>query len=477
MARIPLNGGAYSARDVIASAQRCVNLYPEINPVTSSPPVQVTHYLTPGLALLVGDGTSLVWRCLYKASNGKLYALIGQDVYSFASNFAPHFIGTISGAFTSPASMQDNGTIVVLVDNSANGYWWDLAGETFHTIADAAFYGSRTVCFLDGFFIFFINNTNQFYLSPYFWNGTDAFDPTYIAAKTGGPDKINGIAVVNGELSLVGAFDTEIWYDAGGQDFPFARQPGVFIQHGMLPGWSLTSADTQTMWLGQDPQGQCIVFKGTGYQAIRVSNSAVELALQSYTTVNDAIGFIYQQDGHSFYFLTFPTADKTWVYDLATDQWHERTWTDPGTGLEHRHRANCFAFAYGKPVVGDWQKNYLYEWSLTTYVDRVDPIVRRRGFPHLLADGQRLSYSSFIADMDTSQAVGNPLVSLRWNDARGAAAGWGTAITLAVTGQGDQSMLFRQLGIGRDRVFELFWSFGYGTALNGAWVETEKAET
>lgn len=54
MARVPLTGGAYQARSIIAGAQREVNLYPEHNTSADQAPVQVTHYPTPGLKLLNG---------------------------------------------------------------------------------------------------------------------------------------------------------------------------------------------------------------------------------------------------------------------------------------------------------------------------------------------------------------------------------------------------------------------------------------
>ena len=59
--------------------------------------------------------------------------------------------------------------------------------------------------------------------------------------------------------------------------------------------------------------------------------------------------------GHAFYVLVFPTADKTWVYDITTGHWHQWMWLDTN-GDEHRHRANCYALVAGVPVVGDWQK-------------------------------------------------------------------------------------------------------------------------
>jgi hypothetical protein len=481
MARVPLTGGAYSARSVIANAQRCVNLYPEMNPSANEPPVPVTHYLTPGLTLMDTPSVGAV-RGLYRATNGGLYAVVGANVYFIDPGFNATLMGNIA-AGTTPVSMSDNGIVGVLVDGTASGYTWAIGSLILTAIADPSFYGANRVCFLDGFFIFNRPGTNQFYLSPPFWDGVSAFNGTYIASKTGGPDQIISIAVVHGNLWLIGQLTTEVWFNAGAADFPFQRQPGVFIEHGMLRGWTVAETDVEVIWLGRDRQGQCVVFMGRDYQAVRISNHALEASLQSYVVVNDAIGFAYQQDGHTFYVLIFPTADRTWVYDLSTEQWHERTWTDPATGLEHRHRANCFAFAYNITIVGDWQNGRIYWWNLDQYTDAGDPIVRRRGFPHMVKDGKRISYSQFILDME----VGTPLtvappgpdVMVRWSDTRGASWGDTVPINMGFGGSGEyyRSLSIRRLGMARDRVFEVYWSFPYKTALNGAWVEIEKAET
>lgn len=481
MARIPLLGGSYVSRSLIANVQRCVNIFPEDTPKVNQAPVPVTHILTPGLVELVQPQVARV-RGSYRATNGALYVVIGTGVYFVDTDFTFDLLGTI-GAGANPVSMYDNGSILVLVDGTPDvGYWVSLlAGSMLNTIVDVAFYGADFVCYIDGFLIFNRRETNQFYISPPFWNGTDPFDVLDIAAKIGGPDDITGVIANHRELWLVGQVTTEVWYNEGGADFPFARQPGVFVEHGMLLGYSLARADVNIFWLGRDRQGQGIVFQSQDYNAERISNHALEDAIQSYAVVNDAIGMTYQKDGHTFYILTFPTADKTWVYDLATKQWHERTWTDDDGG-EHRSRANTVCAAYNKIIVGDHTNGKLYAWAADAYDDDGSPIVRRRGFPHLVNDGKRISYSSFIADMEPATGDGEGVgagrqVMLRWSDTRGKS--WGDPIQLefGATGEFERSLLARRLGMARDRVFELFWSFPSQTALNGAWIEVEKAET
>ena len=342
--------------------------------------------------------------------------------------------------------------------------------------------------------------------------GSLAFNPLNIAAKSGGSDGLQTFVSIHRELWLLGNLTSEVWYDAGTPDFAFGELPGVFLEHGTVAKYSLAKADLNCFWLGQDLQGDPIVFMGEQYTARRISTHAIESAIQKYNVVSDAIGFTYQQNGHVFYQLTFPHADRTWVFDLATQMWHERAWID-NSGIEHRHRANCAAYAYGTNVVGDWQNGTLYAYDLSNQTDAGQPIKRVRGFPHLINDGKRVSYDLFIAEMAVGQSVGTtdddllvlaapggssvagnittgqsilaldntgyapPSVSLRYSFTKGASWGNPVQISAGATGDFNVSMQRRQLGMGRDCVFELSWSGAFVTALNGAYIETSPAET
>jgi hypothetical protein len=173
---------------------------------------------------------------------------------------------------------------------------------------------------------------------------------------------------------------TEVWYNSGAADFTFERMPGVFINHGCAARYSVQRIDTSVFWLSRDEQGQGIVLEGVGYEAKRISTHAIENEFGKYASIEDATSFTYQQEGHDFYVLTFPTADKTWVFDLATRLWHERCWIDDD-GCEHRIRANCAAFAYGLNVCGDWEDGRLYKFDLSVFTDDGDPIIRGGAFP------------------------------------------------------------------------------------------------
>ena len=113
--RIPLTSGAYSSRSIISDAQRCVNLYPELNPTDS--PAPTTHYPTPGLTLVSTPPVAGESRGIYVASNGKRFEVVGSNVYFVDNTQAYTLLGTVS-SIASPVSMVDNGFDVFLVDGT-----------------------------------------------------------------------------------------------------------------------------------------------------------------------------------------------------------------------------------------------------------------------------------------------------------------------------------------------------------------------
>lgn len=313
------------------------------------------------------------------------------------------------------------------------------------------------------------------------------YDPLFVASKTGYPDLLSTLVVVHREIWLLGAFEsTEVWFDAGGQTFPFQIMPGVFLQHGCIAPYSVATHDLSTFWLSIDEGGLGTVFQGIGYEARRISTWAIankiSQVLQAGTSIADAQGFVYKQQDHVFYVLTFPSADFTIVYDVTEQLWHFRTWTDPETGNKHRVRYNCAAVAYGTSVCADWQTGAIYTLDLANFTDNGAPIVRVRGFPHLLNDGKRASYDRFALDIQCGGGLtGDPVtpaeITLRCSDDRGQTFWTAPIQSLGAQGQYLVQPEWRQLGLARDRVFEVSWSSPAFTGLQGAWLDVTPSET
>lgn len=396
--RVSLVQGAYTAQAFITAAQRCLNLYPEKAPAGEDSPM--TDILAPGLSRLGIPPEASPVRGLYRASNGQLFSATGSGIYYVAPDWTSTLLGT-TAVNTTPVKMGDNGTTITIVDGSAFGWLVDLATHAYSAQSDASFFGSNFVESLDTFQLFNKPNTNIFYCSL---SNSTAFDPLAFAAKVGYPDNLAGIAVQTRNPWLIGAqSSTEIWFDAGAPDFPFQILPGPFVEHGCDAIWSIAKQGGSVFWSSQDAYGNTIIVEGTNFTTKKISTPAVEFAISTYPQTSDAVAFCYEQRGHAFYWLKFPSANSglgaDWVYDLSTQLWHERTWLNPGTCEPEGHRALSSAFAYGVNVVGDRQTGQLYMLDPDNPTDAGAFIERRRGYPHSMANGDRASYPSFVADM------------------------------------------------------------------------------
>ena len=484
--RIPLTQGAYTALSVIANAQRCVNLFQERNAPDAMVPL--THYSCPGLRFLVSLPKPAAARGLYRANSGELYYCAGNTVYYVSPSWVLTSLGTIGTNSATPVSMADNGTTLVLVDGSQLGWQIDLATRVMTQITEAtnapppaslavyAFYGADRVDIIDGYFVLNQPGTRNYYAT---YNNEVVFDALYFAAKNGFSDTLSSLIVTRREIWLMGQKTSEIWFNAGAADFPFQIMPGPFVQHGNAALYSIAQVNGAVCYLTQDQAGSRIVARAEGYKADPISTKALEQELASYSTVDDAIGFCYQQDGHAFYVLTFPTADKTWCWDESTQLWHQRTWID-ANGAEHRHRAACAAFAYETNVVADWETGQLYAFDMNEATDNGSPRQFRRGFPHLMNDGKRVIYPGFVLDieaatsMDTTVDPNNaPKVWLRWSDDRGRTWSNPIAQSLGATGQYLTQPQWSRTGMARDRVFEVFGTIPGRIAINGAFLDPE----
>lgn len=416
-----LLGGAYKTRTLVSAAQRCLNLYLERTPVSrftgTGEPTPNAHNVTPGLKRLSVAPQERI-RCLYRATSGKLYGVAGQDLYYISPDWVWHPIGHIQPSTprlavprVNPVSIVDSGVDAILVDGTSDGWKWNPQDDTGWTrITDEGFYGSTRVDYLDTFFLLAKPASPIWYCS-----GSEAttFDPLDFSSKVAFGDNTVAVVAFHRVLAIIGVVSTEFWYNSGGggsgalsnNTFPFDITPS-FHDIGCAAPYSIAKINDTLFWLAQDVSGNATVVAASGYNITRISTHSIETEFSTYTNIADAVGFCYQQQGHQFYVISFTEADKTWVYDITTTEWHERCWLD-AAGHEHRHRANCCAHAYGKIVVGDWETPDLYQLDMNSFTDAIPggtgsgPIKRLRSFPHMIdtALNRRVFYKTLIANM------------------------------------------------------------------------------
>jgi hypothetical protein len=359
--KTPILGSSYVARSVNAADARMVNLFPEIVPEAGKEPAFLQR--APGLKLLNTIGTGPIrglWA--FSSNDNAAFVVSGLELYKINNDYTATLLGVVSG--TGPVSMADNGTQLFVACNGPS-YIYNNTTGVFGAITDPDFPGAVTVCYLDGYFVFNQPNSQLMWVSDLL-DGTN-INALNFASTEGSPDGLVAVASNFREVWAFGTNSIEVWYDVGGSGFPLQRIQGAFNELGCAAPYSVAKMDNGLFWLGRDRRGQGIVYRANGYSGVRISTHAVEWQIQQYATISDAIAYTYQQDGHSFYVLVFPSANTTWVYDAATQAWHERAGF--ANGQFTRHRSNCQMAFNNKIVVGDFENGNIYAFDLEDYSD------------------------------------------------------------------------------------------------------------
>ena len=501
--KTPILGSSYVARSVNAADNRMVNLFPEVIPEGGKEPGFLNR--APGLNFLQTIGTGPIRGLWAHQTNGSdFYVVSGTEVYQLTGlTSTPVKIGNVAAG--GPVSIADNGTQIFFACNGPS-YIFNEATHTFKQITDPDFPGAVTVAYLDGYFVFNEPNSQRVWVTSLL-DGT-SIDPLDFASAEGSPDGLVAINVDHREAWLFGSDSVEVWYDAGLADFPLTRIQGAFNEIGCVAAFSVAKLDNSLFWLGTDARGQGIVYKANGYTGQRVSTHAIEYAIAQYGNISDAIAYTYQQEGHGFYVLTFPSANATWVYDAATQAWHERAGLVNGQFT--RHRSNCQCNFEGNTVVGDFENGNIYTLDLDVYADNGQPQKWLRSW-RALPTGQnnlnRSAHHSLQLDAETGVGLnglttgeniylttesGNPLITengefilsavgavpvpapqamLRWSDDGGHTWSNEHWTSMGRIGEYGHRTIWRRLGMTlklRDRVYEVSGTDPVKLAIMGA---------
>lgn len=495
MAVVPFVGGSYEPVSQSLNASKTVNFYIEVDETKQgkspralirTPGLKLVHTFT-GQYGIRGNG-------LYTTHNDvqdQMFVVYGNELWEMTAGGTWARRGTLQST-VGPVSIADNGRFLVIVDGQY-GYAYDLQTTVFTPITDPDFPGADRVTVLNNYLLFNKPRTQQF-----FWtnlSGVD-FDALDFTSVDGFPDRLVSILAYRGELWLFGATTTERWYNAADLFFPFQRIQGGFSEQGMAATHSPAVIGDKLCWLTANSEGAGMAHITLAGQVQRISTHATEHAWQGYPQLSDALGWGEQRDGHEFYWLTFPSGNATWVFDISASLWHERAYLNPTTGNLDRHRANAATYAYGKHYVGDWQNGNVYELDMATYTDNGAPIRALRRAPYVYAGKSPANlpwvfHHTLQIDCEMGTGVQGtvedgpaqvteaydtpPLLQLRWSDDGGATWTLERTASLGKVGARRARARFLRLGRSRSRIYEVACTDPVIKTVIGGYLESEVA--
>lgn len=447
-------GGSYESESPIVDCERTVNWYVEKTEVPGAK-AKLVLYPSPGVDQFCTT-SGLNGRGMF-AQDDYCLAAIGSTLFKVLSTQTVTSLGTIA-TDGNPATMCTNGDGggQAYITSGDKGYINNIAAGTL-TLVNAS--GATMGGMLDGYFLRLDAATSTLYLSDLLDGLT--WDPTQFAQRSIAPDPWIAMAVNYREIWLFGTETSEVWVNVGSFPFPFAPHPSGLIPYGIAAPFSVKNVAGTLIWLTRTANGAGQVVAASGFTPQVISTHALQVAIASYDTINDAIGDTIEMLGHTFYVLTFPTAGHTWVYDVTTQVWVEwLTWVSASNEYI-AWRPLFHAYAFGKHLVLDRSAGNIYELSHEFTTDVEDGYIRRlRRFPGLTNELKRTFYDQFILYLETGLGLpsgqgSDPQIMLRASDDGGKTWGNERMCSAGAEGAYKTRAMWNRMGSARDRVFEI----------------------
>jgi hypothetical protein len=466
-------GGTYASSALMVDQELAINLFSERIAGDGGNGEEWILKRSPGAALLVTlpdspiRGMTSTQNRIFVVSGFTFYELTLTGQVGRAPTMSYIARGTLTTVATPTTAVMKSTSVEVMIVADGSGYIFNLSTAVFTKITAPAFpAGVSTLAMIDTYFLVNsgLNTGNQFAISsPLAGLSWAALD----FGSSQEPDSIQALAELHLSLWVFGRRRIVVFQNTGAAGFPFQRIPGATIDIGLAAPYSIQNVDNTLFWLGSNEAGLPVVYRADGLLPTRVSNHAIEWIFQSYLDVNSAISSTYQEEGHLFYRLDFPSAitsiggssaGATWLYDVSTKRWHQRALWNAGTSSYGADPARFHSMQNSIwHIVGDYRSGAVLHQAADYSTWAGSSIRWLRRCPHIADDDRvRMFYRSMEILFGVS-AIGSSSIamSLSWSDDGGATWPAAHAMTHATPGDYRVRAVFRRLGSARSRVFEL----------------------
>lgn len=327
-----------------------------------------------------------------------------------------------------PVGMAYNSTQVIVVDN-VNAYVYDIGNPlSFHIIDGSGLPFGGAFPFQGGNSTAVYASLRMLSLQPgtgnVFASDQDSareWNPISGAESETFPDPLVAAVNIGQSLVFLGTDSNEVFVDQGLPIFPFRRvRAGTAI--GCSAPFSVSVFGGAVYWLGGSREGRGIVYRMLSYDPEVISTTEISTIIQGVVDFSDAIGYIFQENGHVFYVINLLSGNRTLVYDISTGLWAEWEFRNED-GTTSRHPIITQAVYKQMNLVGDSRTPTIYEMSTKFTNNYGLPIVREKIFPPWPNDSYMLTnMPPFFVSMDVGQVpagVDEPQAMLTWSDDRG----------------------------------------------------------
>ncbi len=260
-----------------------------------------------------------------------MIAVISNNVYIISTNNSFTRIGTIA-TYIGDVYIDENDVHQVAICDQQNIYIYNYIDGTFKLAETTtgvpldfipgyiSYQNGRFVAAAVGTATWRLSNVGDGLQFPNdsFHVGTFQTKPDEVVATQRFPGRGN-------TLFVMGKTVTEIWQDVGAQLFPYQRNASQNIDYGCINPATIAFNDNIIVWLAANEKSGPMIAYSTGGDIQKISTDGIDFRFTQLTNPSNSFGFLFRQDGHLLYQLTFPDDDLTYVYDFNTQKFFTLT--------------------------------------------------------------------------------------------------------------------------------------------------------
>lgn len=343
-------------------------------------------------------------RAIYTSTRyDHMIVVIANGVYAVSTNLSVTQVGSI-GTFEGDVYIDENNANQIAICDRSSIYIFDWFAGTFEKV---------TTDFIPGYISFQNTRFIAAALDTATWrlsadnDGTswpnDSFHVGVLQTK---PDSTVAAQRFPGRGNLLYVFGSTViepWQDVGLQLFPYQRNSSVNIDYGCLNAATIAYNETIIVWLAANEKSGPFIAYSTGGDITKISTDGIDFKFTQLKNPSNAYGFLFRQDGHLIYQITFPDDNLTYIYDFNTKKFF--TLCDENMNA---HIAKRIAFFHDKYYFVSFIDGNLYQigTQFTTYNGHEIPRIRVCR-PIRLPDASRFAVNNltFTLEQGTTTAT------------------------------------------------------------------------
>jgi hypothetical protein len=301
-------------------------------------------------------------RDIYSSSRGNIMlAVESNNVYVINFGISKEFVGSLATSSGDVFIAENNAGQIAITDrvniyiyNYLTGGFTEIAGSTLGFVPGyITFQDSRLIIAAIGTDTWRLSGLNDATSWPN--------DAQHVGTLQTKPDTVIGVLRFPGRGNLLFVFGhtvTEPWHDEGAALFPYVRDTSFNVDYGCLNANTIAENENICVWLAANEQSGPAIMYSDGSMIKKISTDGIDFKFSQLTAPQDSYGFLFRQDGHQLYMLTFTTDNLSYVYDFNT----QKFFTVTDENLNH-HIAKRVVFFNNKYYFISFNDGNLYEFG------------------------------------------------------------------------------------------------------------------